>query len=110
MKKHKFIVKLEEPGWPSDTKEVFVNAPPDVAKADVASAVHQCNPANSSLPRILPYRRSLTLVFGTQPPESPKESSNTSTNYKNTNSAAQISSNIESQTNVMFCPSGKNIV
>ena len=67
-------------------------------------------PANSSLPRILPYRRSLTLVFGTQPPESPKESSNTSTNYKNTNSAAQISSNIESQTNVMFCPSGKNIV
>ena len=44
MKKHKFIVKLEEPGWPSDTKEVFVNAPPDVAKADVASAVHQCNP------------------------------------------------------------------
>ena len=63
MKKHKFIVKLEEPGWPSDTKEVFVNAPPDVAKADVASAVHQCNPANSSLPRILPYRRSLTLFF-----------------------------------------------
>ena len=37
MKKHKFIVKLEEPGWPSDTKEVFV-------KADVASAVHQCHP------------------------------------------------------------------
>ena len=56
MKKHKFIVKLEEPGWPSDTKEVFVNAPPDVANADVASPVHQCNPreffptANSSLP------------------------------------------------------------
>ena len=44
MKKHKFVVKLEEPGWPSDTKEVFVNAPSDVAKADVANAVHQCNP------------------------------------------------------------------
>ena len=57
-------------------------------------------PANSS--HKIAYRRSLTLVFGTQPPESPKESSNTSTNYKNTNSAAQISSNIESQTNVMF--------
>ena len=42
--KHKFVVKLEEPGWPSDTKVVFVNAPSDVAKADVASAVHQCNP------------------------------------------------------------------
>ena len=103
MKKHKFIVKLEEPGWPSDTKEVFVNAPPDVAKADVASAVHQCNPREF-------FPTFPTLVFGTQPPESPKESSNTSKNYKNTNSAAQISSNIESQTNVMFCPSGKNIV
>ena len=100
MKKHKFIVKLEEPGWPSDTKEVFVNAPPDVAKADVASAFISATPANSS--QQMAYRRSLTLVFGIQPPESPKESSNTSKNYKNTNSAAQISSNIESETNVMF--------
>ena len=107
MKKHKFIVKLEEPGWPSDTKEVFVNAPPDVAKADVASAVHQCNP-REFFPQDA-NRRSLTLVFGIQPPESPKEGSNTSTNYKNTNSAAQISSNIESHTNVMFSSNKVNV-
>ena len=60
MKKHKFIVKLEEPGWPSDIKEVFVNAPPDVAKADVASAVHQCNPREFFPQDYLPSHYGLT--------------------------------------------------
>ena len=48
MKKHKFIVKLEEPGWPSDTKEVFVNAPPDVAKAERNPKQMLCFPSGKN--------------------------------------------------------------
>ena len=83
-----------------DITEVFVNASPDVAKPDAASAVHQCHPRE-----FFPTESLLPLTYpgfwnpATREPEGKlkyiKE-------LQNTNSAAKISSNIESNTNLMF--------
>ena len=55
MRKYRFVVSCITRSDVSKHLEVFVNAPVDVAQADVASAVHQAYNVDFFLPKTRPY-------------------------------------------------------